>query len=149
MRYLLNYIDDEDYRGRILRRLNRKEGRHAVARAIYYGQGREIRKHYLEGQEDQLGALGLVTNSVVLWNTLYMQEDLSRMRSHAEEIGDKDITRFSPTNKWVYQYAGALCIHATRGYSGEKNEGTEFNLNNELFYQCTFSLHWPSKLFFH
>lgn len=69
--YLLNYIDDEDYRRRILTQLNRGEGRHAVARAICYGQRGEIRKRYREGQEDQLGALGLVTNAVVLWNTLY------------------------------------------------------------------------------
>ncbi|HBN5790803.1 TPA: Tn3 family transposase, partial [Enterobacter hormaechei] len=65
--YLLNYIDDEDYRRRILTQLNRGEGRHAVARAICYGQRGEIRKRYREGQEDQLGALGLVTNAVVLW----------------------------------------------------------------------------------
>ncbi|HAJ6425286.1 TPA: hypothetical protein HNC29_24105, partial [Escherichia coli] len=29
--YLLNYIDDEDYRRRILTQLNRGESRHAVA----------------------------------------------------------------------------------------------------------------------
>jgi TnpA family transposase len=34
--YLLNYIDDEDYRRRILTQLNRGECRHAVARAICY-----------------------------------------------------------------------------------------------------------------
>ncbi|EHD5576683.1 transposase, partial [Escherichia coli] len=44
--YLLNYIDDEDYRRRILTQLNRGEGRHAVARAICYGQRGEIRKRY-------------------------------------------------------------------------------------------------------
>ncbi|HDV1802359.1 TPA: Tn3 family transposase, partial [Escherichia coli] len=82
--YLLNYIDDEDYRRRILTQLNRGEGRHAVARAICYGQRGEIRKRYREGQEDQLGALGLVTNAVVLWNTLYMQEALSHLRSTGE-----------------------------------------------------------------
>lgn len=32
--YLLNYIDDEDYRRRILNQLNRGEGRHAIARSI-------------------------------------------------------------------------------------------------------------------
>lgn len=64
--YLLNYVDDEDYRRRILAQLNRGEGRHAVARVICHGQRGEIRKRYREGQEDQLGALGLVTNAVVL-----------------------------------------------------------------------------------
>lgn len=38
--YLLNYIDDEDYRRRILTQLNRGESRHAVARAICHGQKR-------------------------------------------------------------------------------------------------------------
>ncbi len=63
--YLLNYIDDQVYRRRILTQLNRGEGRHAVARTICHGQRGEIRKRYREGQEDQLGALGLVTNTVV------------------------------------------------------------------------------------
>lgn len=29
--------------------------------------------YYTDGQEEQLGALGLVTNAVVLWSTIYMQ----------------------------------------------------------------------------
>ncbi len=67
-----------------------------MARAICYGQRGEIRKRYREGQEDQLGALGLVTNAVVLWNTLYMQEVLNWMRRNGEEIIDEDIARLSP-----------------------------------------------------
>jgi len=31
----------------------------------------ELRQRYREGQEDQLGSLGLVINVIVLWNTLY------------------------------------------------------------------------------
>ena len=37
-----------------------------VARAICHGQQGEIRKRYREGQENQLGALGLVISSVRL-----------------------------------------------------------------------------------
>lgn len=94
--YLLSYIDDEDYRRRILTQLNWGESRHAVARVVCYGQRGEIRKRYREGQEDQLGALGLVTNAVVLWNTLYMQEALNWMRDNGENTGDEDIARLSP-----------------------------------------------------
>ena len=46
--------------------------------------------------EDQLGALGLVTNAVVLWNTLYMQEALSHLRSIGEGPEDEHIARLSP-----------------------------------------------------
>lgn len=94
--YLLNYIDDEDYRRRILTQLNRGEGRHGVARAICHGQRGEIRKRYREGQEDQLGALGLVTNALVLWNTIYMQASLDHLRQQSVEIQEEDEARLSP-----------------------------------------------------
>ncbi|RXK67017.1 hypothetical protein ET141_26080, partial [Klebsiella pneumoniae] len=81
--YLLNYIDDEDYRRRILTQLNLGESRHAFARAICHGQKVEIRKRYTDGQEDQLGTLGLFTNAFVLWNTNYMQAALDQLRPQA------------------------------------------------------------------
>lgn len=93
--YLLNYIDDEDYRRRILTQLNRGEGRHSVARFICHGQRGEIRKRYREGQEDQLGALGLVTNAVVLWNTIYMESALDHLQGSIE-IKEEDEARLSP-----------------------------------------------------
>ena len=64
--YLLNYVDDEAYHRRILTQLNRGESRHSLARAIFYGRRGEIRQRYHEGQEEQLGTLGLVTNVLVL-----------------------------------------------------------------------------------
>ncbi|MCB0094068.1 MAG: Tn3 family transposase [Caldilineaceae bacterium] len=102
--YLLNYVDDEDYRRRILTQLNRGEGRHAVARAICHGQRGEIRKRYREGQEDQLGALGLVTNAVVLWNTIYMQAALAHLRL-SKTINDEDEARLSPL---LYRHINVL-----------------------------------------
>lgn len=94
--YLLNYIDDEDYRRRILTQLNCGEERHGVARIICYGQRGEIRKRYREGQEDQLGALGLVTNAVVLWNTIYMQAALDHLQNQPGKIREEDEARLSP-----------------------------------------------------
>ncbi len=94
--YLLNYVDDEDYRRRILTQLNRGESRHAVARAICHGQRGEIRKRYREGQEDQLGALGLVTNALVLWNTIYMQAALDHLKQQGEDVKAEDEARLSP-----------------------------------------------------
>jgi TnpA family transposase len=93
--YLLNYIHDEDYRRRILTQLNRGEGRHGVARVICHGQRGEIRKRYREGQEDQLGALGLVTNAVVLWNTIYMQAALEHLKQSLE-VNEEEEARLSP-----------------------------------------------------
>ena len=94
--YLLNFIDDEDYRRRILTQLNRGEGRHSVARSICYGRRGEIRKRYREGQEDQLGSLGLVTNAVILWNSVYIQAALEHLRQSGTQISEVDESRLSP-----------------------------------------------------
>jgi TnpA family transposase len=94
--YLLNYIDDLDYRRRILTQLNRGEGRLSVGRAICHGQRGEIRKRYRDWQEDQLGALGLVTNAIVLWNTIYMQSAIDHLQQQSIAIREEDEARLSP-----------------------------------------------------
>jgi TnpA family transposase len=94
--YLLAYIDDETYRRRILTQLNRGEGRHRLARTVFHGQRGEVRQRYREGQEDQLGALGLVVNVLVLWNTRYMDAALSHLRSRGVEVSPEDVSRLSP-----------------------------------------------------
>ena len=60
--HMLNYIDDEDKRRATLIQLNRGEGRHSVVREVFHSQRGELRQRYRDGQEDQLGSLGLVTN---------------------------------------------------------------------------------------
>ena len=94
--YLLRFIDDESYRRRILIQLNRGEGRHQLARVVFHGKRGELRQRYREGQEDQLGALGLVVNAIVLWNTLYMDAALAQLRAEGHEVRDEDVARLSP-----------------------------------------------------
>jgi TnpA family transposase len=94
--YMLRYIDDEAYRRRILTQLNRGEGRHELARIIFHGRRGELRQRYREGQEDQLGALGLVVNAVILWNTIYMDAALAEVRAEGFDVRDEDVARLSP-----------------------------------------------------
>ncbi|MEI6628301.1 MAG: Tn3 family transposase, partial [Alphaproteobacteria bacterium] len=94
--YLLNYIDDEAYRRRILIQLNRGEGRHKLARVVFHGKRGEIYRKYREGQEDQLSALGLVVNAIVLWNTYYLQEAICFLKGTGIEVKDEDLARLSP-----------------------------------------------------
>ena len=93
---MLSYIDDEHYRRRILTQLNRGEARHSVARAVFHGQRGELRQRYREGQEDQLGALGLVVNAVVLWNTRYLDAALAQVRGSGAVVKPEDEERLSP-----------------------------------------------------
>jgi len=93
---LLSYLDDQSYRRRVLQQINRQEGRHRAARALCYGQKGELRQHYQEGQEDQLAALGLVLNALILWNTRYIQRALDAYRAVGGEVRPEDVARLSP-----------------------------------------------------
>lgn len=117
--YMLAYIDDENYRRRILTQLNRGESRHGVARAVFHGQRGELRQRYRQGQEDQLGALGLVVNAIVLWNTIYMEAALNQMRVEGWTIDSADVARLSPLIfkhlNFQGRYSFALPDVVTRG----------------------------------
>lgn len=94
--YLLHYIDEPDYRRRILVQLNRGEQRHQLARAVFHGRKGELRQKYQEGQEDQLGALGLVVNMIVLWNTLYMSKAIEYLKDTGVDVREEDVKRLTP-----------------------------------------------------
>ena len=55
----------------------------------------ELRQRYREGQEDQLGALGLTVNLVVLWNTIYMDAALNQLMSEGYEVRPEDGSLFA------------------------------------------------------
>jgi len=96
--YLLSYVDDENYRRHILTQINRHENRHQLSKVTFHGQRGEIKKRYREGQEDQLSALGLVVNVIVLWNTIYMEKALKQLSSQGMEVKDSDVQRLWPLN---------------------------------------------------
>lgn len=103
--HTLTYIDDESKRRATLTQLNRGEGRHSLARAVFHGKRGELRQRYREGQEDQLGALGLVVNIIVLWNTLYMSAAVERLKQHGYPVQDEDLARLSPL---IYEHINML-----------------------------------------
>ena len=117
--HLLNYFDDEAYRRRILVQLNRGEARHMLARIIFHGKRGELRQRYRQGQEDQLGALGLIVNAVVLWNTIYTDATLNRLRQEGFKVLDEDVARLSPLGhdhiNMLGRYAFTLPARVARG----------------------------------
>ena len=92
----LNYIDNELHRRAILLQLNRGEGRHSLARDVFHGKRGELHQQYREGQEDQLSALGLVLNIIVLWNTIYIDAVLTQLRKEGYAMRNEDVVRLSP-----------------------------------------------------
>ena len=103
--HLLSWIDSEEHRRQTSIGLNRHEGRHRVARVIFHGNEGQLRQPYRDGQEDQLGALGLALNALVLWNAQYMNDAIEQLRATGHEIPDDDLRRLSPL---AYQHIKLL-----------------------------------------
>ncbi len=55
-----------------------------------------MRWRYREGMEDQLGALGLVLNTTVLWNTIYMDKARAQRQAAGQPISDEILACLIP-----------------------------------------------------
>ena len=94
--HVLDYLDDPDKRRRILTQLNRQELRHRLARRVCYGNRGELVAGYREGQEETLGALGLMLNVIALWNATYIQAAVARLEAEGHRPDPADLARLSP-----------------------------------------------------
>jgi TnpA family transposase len=94
--FILQYLGNEDFRRRINRQLNKGESLHSLRRYLFVANEAHIRKRHYETQLNQAGCLNLMTNAVVVWNTVYMWEAIEQLRREGREISDDDIRHLSP-----------------------------------------------------
>ena len=85
-----------------------------MARDVFHGKRGELFQRYREGQEDQLSALGLVVNMIVLWNTLYTDAVLTQLRSEGYPVRDEDAARLSPFGHEHIHMLGLLISRRNR-----------------------------------
>jgi TnpA family transposase len=119
--HLLALVDpmDDTYRRLMNRQLTVQESRHRLARAICHGGRGQIRQAYRDGQEDQLAALGLVLNAVVLWNTRYLDAAVAQLRAEGHEIKDEDVARLSPLKDRHINFLGRYQFNFAASGPGE------------------------------
>jgi TnpA family transposase len=72
--FILRYLGSEEFRRQINRQLNKGEALHSLRRFLFVANEAQIRKRHLDDQLNQAACLNLVTNAVVVWNTIYMWE---------------------------------------------------------------------------
>jgi TnpA family transposase len=77
--HILHYVDDPPFR-----------------RRIHHGERGEIRSLLQQGQEEQLGSLGLALNAVIHWNAIYTQEAIRHVRQEGLDVQNDDIAHLSP-----------------------------------------------------
>ncbi|WP_435616135.1 Tn3 family transposase [Streptomyces coelicoflavus] len=94
--HILRLADEPGYRRQIKVQANLQEGRHSLARKIFHGRSGQLYQRYQDGMEDQLGALGLVLNALVLFTTRYTDAAVNQLRTDGFDVRDEDVARLSP-----------------------------------------------------
>jgi TnpA family transposase len=78
--FVLRYLEDEALRRRVHAQLNKGEKLHDLRKFLFFAREGVVSQKYEEGQANQAGCLNLLTNAVIVWNTVYLQAALSRAR---------------------------------------------------------------------
>ena len=126
-KHQLRYISDELYARPILEQLNKGKARHALCRNIFYGRKGKLYQTYYEEMEEQLNALGLVTNAIIYWNSLYLEKVFEQMRVEGIDCSEDMIRKQSPLIHEHINFVGKY----TFCYEKELSNGTLRPLNIE------------------
>lgn len=94
--FILRYLEHEEYRRRINRQLNKGEALHALRDFLFFAQKGTVRRKQEEEQLHQAGCLNLLTNAVVVWNTVYMAAAIDHLRAQGYPVREADLTHLSP-----------------------------------------------------
>jgi TnpA family transposase len=94
--YLFRYIQEEGLRARMQLQLNRGEGRHQVARRLFFANQGAFQTGDYEEIMNKATCLSLLSNAAVVWNTVQMSRIIEQLRARAETITNTDLARISP-----------------------------------------------------
>ena len=95
--HILRWYADEANRRRLKRQLNKGEALHSLRSHLFYANQGEIKTQ----QDDQLlnpvGCLNLVTNTIIVWNTVYIKKVVQQLRLEGYPVDDEDLKSIWPT----------------------------------------------------
>jgi hypothetical protein len=94
--FILRYIHEEKIRRRVQLQLNRGEARHELARWLFFANRGEFRTGDYEEIMNKASCLSLLSNAVLVWNTIKIGNIVEQLRAAGEQIDDADLSRVSP-----------------------------------------------------
>jgi TnpA family transposase len=94
--YILRYIQEEDLRRAVQLQLNRGEHRHILAKWLFFANRGEFRDGDINEIMNKTSCLSLLSNAVVIWNTIHMQTIVSRLQDAGQTVKQEDLARNWP-----------------------------------------------------
>jgi TnpA family transposase len=94
--FILRYLLTEQVQRRIGTQINKGEALHALRGFLFLANEAKIRRRHYEEQLNQASCLNLVTNAVVLWNTVYMSAVLDQLKAQGYRVDNADVAHLWP-----------------------------------------------------
>jgi TnpA family transposase len=95
--HVLRWYANTDDRRRVLRQLNKGEALHDLRAYLMLANKGQLRRKRGEELIHQASCLNLVTNAVILWNTVYMAAVVEQLKREGYLVQDSDLARIWPT----------------------------------------------------
>ena len=76
--------------------LNRGEGRHQLARHLFFANQGAFQTGDYEEIMNKATCLSLLSNAVLVWNTMHMTRIVEELRANGETIDEEELSRVSP-----------------------------------------------------
>ena len=94
--HILRYIQEEPLRDAIQLQLNRGEFRHILAKWLFFANQGGFRSGDYEEVMNKASSLSLLSNAVLVWNTVHIARIVDQLRAAGHEVRDEDLARVSP-----------------------------------------------------
>jgi TnpA family transposase len=94
--FLLRWFHDPALRGAAGLQLNRGEHRQSLAKWLFFANQGEFREGDYEEIMNKASCLSLISNAVLVWNTIQIQKIVEELRAAGHPVKDEDLARVSP-----------------------------------------------------
>lgn len=94
--FICKYLLSQPLRKKINAQLNKGEQLHGLRAYLWFGGDGIIRKRQEQEQQITARSLNLLTNIVIVWNTIYIQEVLKQLQKEGIQIDETDFEHISP-----------------------------------------------------
>jgi TnpA family transposase len=94
--HILRTIDEEEYRRRQGRELNKGEAAHDLSRFLFFGKQGELHGRSFDDQLRSFSCLGVLHNAVVAWNIIRIGRLVEQLRAEGHAIDDTTLALTTP-----------------------------------------------------
>ncbi|MEM9449538.1 MAG: Tn3 family transposase [Cyanobacteria bacterium P01_E01_bin.6] len=93
--YILRYLTDANLRQTVQLQLNKGEYRHKLPRRIFFADQGEFTTGDYEEIMNKASCLSLISNAILYWNTMKINDIVTKLRAQGEIIEDETLAHIS------------------------------------------------------